>query len=337
METRIFQKDNLNEAAELIKKGQLVAFPTETVYGLGADALNKEAVRKVFLAKGRPADNPLIVHVKEALDVEEIAYVNQEFHLLAKHFWPGPLTMVLPKKKVVPDVTSGGLDTVAIRCPQNEIALELISLADTPIAAPSANRSGRPSPTEANHVLQDMQGIIAGIVDGGHTGIGLESTVLDLSAKLPEILRPGGVTIEMLREVLPNVRQAIINPGKKIKSPGLKYRHYAPQAPLFMVVGEPKAQFKEILKQIKTKNPDKVGVLATSEFFDLYPVVHKILLGSRQNLEEIAANLYGSLRYFDSTEVEVIFAETISGGGLAVAINDRLKRASGGQIILAGN
>ncbi len=337
METKIFSKNNLKEAAELIKKGQLVAFPTETVYGLGADALNKEAVLKVFLAKGRPADNPLIVHVKGAFDVEEIAYVNQEFYLLAKHFWPGPLTMVLPKKAVVPEVTSGGLDTVAIRCPQNDIALELISLAGTPIAAPSANRSGRPSPTEANHVLQDMQGIIAGIVDGGHTGIGLESTVLDLSAQTPEILRPGGVTLEMLKEFLPSVRQAVIKPGEKVKSPGLKYRHYAPKALLYLVAGEPEAQLREILKQIETKNSAQVGVMATSEFFDLYPVVHKVNLGSRQNLSEIAANLYGSLRYFDSTEVKVIFAETIFGEGIAVAINDRLQRASGGQIIFAGN
>lgn len=335
METKIFNAKEIDKAAELIKIGELVAFPTETVYGLGADALNPKAVLAIFRAKGRPADNPLIVHVKEAKDVEKIAYTHDKFYLLAKHFWPGPLTMVLPRKPIVPDVTTGGLTTVAVRSPQNKIALDLIEQSQTPIAAPSANRSGRPSPTEAKHVLEDLSGQIAGVIDGGHTGIGLESTVLDLSGEIPEILRPGGVTLEMLQKVLPQTRQAVIKPGTKVKSPGLKYRHYAPKAPLYLVIGDVEAQVREILKIIAEKGP-LVGVLTTDENIDLFPVEHKISLGSRDNLEEIAANLYGALRYFDKTDVDIILAETISGNGLAVAINDRILRAAGGQRIFAG-
>lgn len=330
METIIFSLNEIDKAAELIQKGELVAFPTETVYGLGADALNPTAVLKIFEAKGRPADNPLIVHVKEAKDVLDIAYVTDDFHKLAKNFWPGPLTMVLPRKPVVPDITTGNLDTVAVRCPDNQIAIELIDRAKTPIAAPSANRSGRPSPTEAKHVLEDMNGVIKGIVDGGHTGIGLESTVLDLSSGKPTILRPGGITIEMLKEVLEDVDVAKHKPGEKVRSPGLKYRHYAPKAPLYLVTGTPKEQYMMIQKQIQDRQRN-IGVLATSEFFPLYDVQNKVSLGSRDNLVAIAANLYGALRFFDSTEVEFILAETVTGDGLAVAINDRLFRASGGK------
>ena len=336
METKIFNVDQLEEAAKLITTGELVAFPTETVYGLGADALNSQAALSMFKAKGRPADNPLIVHVKEASEVEKIAYTNAEFHLLAERFWPGPLTMILPKKPIVPYETTGGLETVAVRCPNHKIALRLIELAKTPIAAPSANRSGRPSPTEAKHVYEDLKGIIAGIVDGGHTGIGLESTVLDLTGETPEILRPGGVTLEMLKVYLPQARQAVVKAGQKVKSPGLKYRHYAPKAPMYMVIGTPEEQIKEILLQLE-KNGPNVGVLATDESYHLYPTPYKISLGSRHDLAMIATNLYGALRYFDSTNVKIIFAETISGEGLATAINDRLTRACGGQRILAGH
>ncbi|MDD2431411.1 MAG: L-threonylcarbamoyladenylate synthase [Firmicutes bacterium] len=333
METKIFFRNQLDEAATLLKAGHLVAFPTETVYGLGADALNPEAVLKIFAAKGRPADNPLIVHVKEAEDALGLAFTNAKFYLLAKTFWPGPLTMVLPRKPIVPNVTTGGLDTVALRCPRNTIALELIAKANTPLAAPSANRSGRPSPTEAFHVLEDMKGIIAGVVDGGHTGIGLESTVLDLTTDTPQILRPGGVTLEMLREVLPETDFAVYHHGEKVKSPGLKYKHYAPKAPVYRVFGEPEKQLELILEQIKDNPTKKIGVLATSEYFSHYPTEHKISLGSRKDPMEIAGNLYSALRYFDSTDVEYILAETITGAGLKVAINDRLDRASGGRTL----
>lgn len=333
METKVFTKDQLEEAASLLKQGHLVAFPTETVYGLGADALDEEAVLKIFAAKGRPADNPLIVHVKEAGDVEEIAHTNKEFYLLAEAFWPGPLTMVLPRKDVVPDVTTGGLDTVAVRCPKNAIALELIKRTGRPLAAPSANRSGRPSPTEAAHVLEDMNGIIAGVVDGGHTGLGLESTVLDLTSERPQILRPGGVTLEMLKGVLPNAESGKVAKGEKVKSPGLKYKHYAPKAPLYRVLGTPEEQFELILDQIKNHPEKRIGVMSTEEFFARYPTDYKISLGSRSNPLEIATNLYSALRYFDSLDVEFILSETISGEGLEVAINDRLNRASGGKTL----
>ncbi|AAL80430.1 threonylcarbamoyl-AMP synthase [Pyrococcus furiosus DSM 3638] len=334
MRDRIDER-KLRVAARLIREGKLVAFPTETVYGLGADALNEKAARRIFEAKGRPADNPLIVHIAEFSQVYELAReVPEEAKMLAKKFWPGPLTIVLPRREIVPDVTTGGLDTVAIRMPANEIALKLIKLSGRPIAAPSANISGKPSPTTAEHVADDFYGKIECIIDGGETKIGVESTVIDLTEWPPVLLRPGGLPLEEIEKVIGEVR---IHPavfGKKVdvaKSPGMKYKHYAPDAEVIVVEG-PKEKVKrkiaELVKEFKEKGK-RVGVIGSES----YNADEFFYLG--ETVEEVARNLFKALRYMDKAKVDIVLAEGVEEKGLGLAVMNRLRKAAGYKIIKA--
>ena len=321
-------------AARFIKEGKLVAFPTETVYGLGAGALDKEAVIKIFHAKGRPADNPLIVHIADFEQVYELAReVPKEAELLAKHFWPGPLTMVLPKKENVPNETTGGLDSVAIRMPSHEIALGLIRASKRPIAAPSANISGRPSPTLAEHVVDDFYGKIECIIDGGETKIGVESTVLDLTTWPPMLLRPGGLPLEKIEEVIGEIQIHPAVMGKEVdlaKSPGMKYKHYSPNAEVVVVEGKKekvREKLKELIKELRAEGL-KIGVMATGDFYEADEYFD---LGGSE--EEIARNMFKALRELDKRGVNMILAEGIEEKGLGLAIMNRLRKAAGYKII----
>lgn len=337
--SKIFTKTELNQAAKLLKEGQLVAFPTETVYGLGANALNEDAVRSIFTAKGRPADNPLIVHIAQRDRVKDLTSdsLSQAAQELMAKFWPGPLTLVLNKSEQVPEITTGGLDTVALRMPNHTLALQLIELAGLPLAAPSANLSGKPSPTLAEHVITDLAGKIAAIVDGGQTGIGVESTVLDLSGAVPTLLRPGGITYEELStelgtvEIDPAVKTKVHYESKEAISPGMKYRHYAPQAEVILVEGEPddiKVKIKELAAQ-----ESNVGIMVSSEYQDSYQQGLVKVMGSRNNLTEISNNLFKLLRQFDDLGVDKILIEGLPEEGLGLAIMNRLRKSAGYQII----
>lgn len=313
-------------AAEVIKKGGLVAFPTETVYGLGADALNEKAVKKIFKVKGRPADDPIIVHVADRKELKRLAEeIPEEAEELIERFWPGPLTLVLKKTERVPKVTTGGLETVAVRMPDNAIALSLIKEAGTPIAAPSANLFGKPSPTSAKHVEHDLGGKVDLIIDGGSTRIGVESTVLDVTSSPPVLLRPGGVTLEELKEV---VGEILLHPAVKgrasrvARAPGMKYRHYAPKAKLILVEGKPERVRRKIQQLLKKfKSP---GVITTNEKHSYNGEV--VFVGSEA--KEIARNLFKVFREFDERGVDVILAESISETGLGLAVMNRLKKAA---------
>jgi L-threonylcarbamoyladenylate synthase len=335
-------EEKINVAAEVIRRGGIVAFPTETVYGLGVDALNKEAVKRMYEVKGRPPDNPTIVHIAEFNDVYRLAVdVPEVAEELMKRFWPGPLTIVLKASNIVPRITTGGLETVGIRMPKHNVALALIKASKTPIAAPSANIAGKPSPTTAQHVIQDFYGSIDVILDAGPTKIGVESTVLDLTTKPPQILRPGGVTYEELKEVLGDI---IVHKAAKakedipideVKSPGMKYRHYAPKAELIVVEGETDKIIKEINKLINeySKMGRKVGVMATDETVKNYEMGIVKSVGSRSDLSTIARNLFRILREFDDEGVELILAEGVPEEGLGLAIMNRLRKASGYKVI----
>lgn len=334
----------INAAGHIIAAGGLVAFPTETVYGLGANGLEGPAVLKIFRAKERPADNPLIIHVAHPTEVERVAHLNATAVKLMEKFWPGPLTLVLPKKPGVPDEVTGGLDTVAVRMPNHPVALALIKAAGVPVAAPSANLSGRPSPTRVWHVLEDMTGKIAGVLDGGSCRLGVESTVLDVTGDIPTILRPGGVTVEQLQPVLGTVQYdpAIENhqPIANItpRSPGVKYKHYSPRAPVTLLEGDPAAvvaQTQRLMKEYQSQGK-KVGILTSAEHASKYPGAHTLTYGSRQNPAAAAAGLYGCLREFDRLGVDVIIAEGIPATGLGRAVMDRLRRAAGGNIQVVG-
>ena len=337
--TKIFTKTELKQAAELLQQGQLVAFPTETVYGLGANALDRQAVESIFAAKGRPADNPLIVHIAEQDRIDELtaASLSSQAKTLINKFWPGPLTLVLKKSEQVPEVTTGGLDTVALRMPNHSLALKLIQLSGVPIAAPSANLSGLPSPTIAEHVIVDLAGRIAGIVDGGQTGIGVESTVLDLSSTVPTLLRPGGVTYEQLQEVLgtveidPAVKAKVNQESKKAISPGMKYRHYAPEAEVILVEGDPKAITEKINELAVQEN--NVGIMASREYQNYYDCGIVKVMGDRNNLTEISNNIFKLLREFDDLGVNKILIEGLPEYGLGLAIMNRLRKSAGYQII----
>ncbi|NJE48311.1 L-threonylcarbamoyladenylate synthase [Thermococcus sp. 9N3] len=335
----INMRDGLDErkikvAGRLIIEGKLVAFPTETVYGLGADALNENAVRRIFEAKGRPADNPLIVHIADFKDLKKLAReIPEEAKLLAEKFWPGPLTMVLPKREEVPLVTTGGLDTVAVRMPAHPIALALIR-ASTPIAAPSANISGKPSPTLAEHVVDDFYGRIEAIIDGGPTWVGVESTVIDLSSERPTLLRPGGLPLEEIERVIGPVEIHPAVKGKAVdlaRAPGMKYRHYSPNAPVVVVEG-PRERVREKIEELVAEYRSKgyrVGVMATEEF-EADEFFH---LG--ETLEDVARNLFRALRELDRRGVDVIIAEGVEERGLGLAVMNRLRKASGYRIIRA--
>lgn len=320
--------------ARFIREGKLVAFPTETVYGLGADALNENAVKRIFKAKGRPPDNPLIIHIAEFEQVYELASeVPEKAKILAEKFWPGPLTIVLPKGDKVPYATTGGLETVAIRMPANEIALGLIKASERPIAAPSANISGKPSPTLAEHVADDFYGRIECIIDGGETKVGVESTVIDLTTDPPMLLRPGGLPLEEIEAVIGKVEIHPAVKGKPVnlaKAPGMKYKHYAPDAQVIVIEGERervKEKIKELVKEYKAQGM-RVGVMATGDFYkaDAY-------FNMGESEEEIARNLFKALRELDKSGVDVILAEGIEERGLGLAVMNRLRKAAGYRVI----
>ncbi len=332
--------DSLALAAEAIRNGDLVAFPTETVYGLGANALNADAVAKIFRAKGRPADNPLIVHVADRETVQEVAAtVPEKAELLMQCFWPGPLTLVLPRGNAVPDNVSCGLSTVGVRIPDHPVAQALIRAAGVPVAAPSANLSGRPSPTNAEHVIEDLAGRVQIIVDGGETGVGLESTVLDLCADPPVLLRPGGVTAEELREVIGEV---VVDPAvaaaeqvEAPRSPGMKYTHYAPKAKMVVVEGpmtEMQAKIRDLAYEYEEEGK-RVGIMCSIESRGVYAASAVLEYGSRENLRSIASNLFSALRAFDRYEVDVILAEGVPATGIGLALMNRLRRAAGGRVV----
>ena len=329
-------------AANIIQKGLLVAFPTETVYGLGADALNPTAVLKLFEAKNRPLDNPPIIHVEKMDDVYGLARnIPPKADKLMRSFWPGPLTLVFKRSTIVPDVTVAGLDTIAIRMPQHAVALALIKESNRPIAAPSANLAGKPSPTSAKHVFDDLNGRIDAILDGGPTCIGVESTVLDLSVEPPQVLRPGGTPMEALRRVLgdvklhPFVATEKELPIEKARSPGMRHKHYAPKAQVIVVEGAIPAilaKVNDLAKSFRQKGA-KVGVLATDETLLAYNVDVIKSLGSRFNLAVVAQNLFRLLREFDAEGVNVIIAEGLPTEELGLAVMNRLRKASGYNIV----
>lgn len=330
----------LRRAGEVIRAGGLVAFPTETVYGLGGDALNRESSRKIYAAKGRPSDNPLIVHICRFEDIRQIVKeVPEEARRIAEAFWPGPLTMILPKSELVPKETTGGLDTVAVRFPSDKIAQKLIEYSGGYIAAPSANLSGRPSPTVAKYVAEDMDGRIEMIIDGGAVGIGLESTIIDLTVSPPQILRPGYVTEEMLRKVLGRVDTDVTilsaDSGQAPKAPGMKYRHYAPKGELTIVEGEPDAVVAYINGQVQKarENGEKTGVIGTDECAGRYCADVVKSVGSREDEESIARHLFTALREFDDENVERMYSESFDSAGLGQAIMNRLLKAAGHHVV----
>lgn len=336
--------EKLQKAADLLKNGSLVAFPTETVYGLGANALNEEAAGKIYAAKGRPSDNPLIAHIADFEDLKPlVSEIPEAGKLLMKAFWPGPLTLIFPKSDLVPYGTTGGLDTVAVRMPSDPVAAALIRLAGVPVAAPSANTSGRPSPTTADHVWQDMNGKIEMIVDGGPVGIGVESTIIDVSGEVPMILRPGAVTKEMAGAILGfpiSLDPAITENGPmkadvRPKAPGMKYKHYAPKADLTLVEGETEAVVEEINRLVREKADAGfcVGVICTEETKGGYPRGLVRSIGVRSEEATIAHNLYAVLREFDDLGADYIFSESFSRDHLGQAIMNRLSKAAGYHIV----
>ena len=330
------------EAADILRSGGLVAIPTETVYGLGGDGLLPSAAAKIYAAKGRPSDNPLIIHIAEFESLKLLTNeITEKARKLADAFWPGPLTMIFQKSDKVPYGTTGGLDTVAVRMPNHKIALELIRESGVLIAAPSANTSGRPSPTRAEHVIEDLDGKIDMIIDGGEVGIGIESTIVDLTSEMPVILRPGYITREMLESVIGPVAldQAIlmkgVKEGLKPKAPGMKYKHYAPKGDLTLYKGEEDAVVKAIneASEEKRRQNKKVGIIATEETKEKYKADYIMCIGSRKDEESIARHLYGILREFDHLQVEYIYGECFSKNNLGQAIMNRLQKAAGYQII----
>ena len=329
-------------AGEIIRNGGLVAFPTETVYGLGGNAFDPEAASKIYAAKGRPSDNPLIVHIWDMSGLDDVVSTVPDAAVkLAEKFWPGPMTLVMNKKSSVPDRTTGGLDTVAVRMPVDEIARALIRVSGVPIAAPSANRSGRPSTTTAAHCVEDLDGRIEMIIDGGPVDIGLESTIVDVTGDIPMLLRPGAITLEMLREVLGRVDidPAIIGPVSediKPKAPGMKYRHYAPKAGLTIVMGKP-ADVQNKINELAAADMAagrKVGIIATVESRNAYHNRTALkIMGIRNDESTIAHNLFAILREFDDTGVDVIYSEGFEDSGIGRAIMNRLRKAAGYNIL----
>lgn len=337
-----FRDEELEEACRILQKGGLVAFPTETVYGLGGDAMHPEASAKIYAAKGRPSDNPLIVHIADMDALEDIAQSVPEAAVkLADHFWPGPLTMIFPKKEAVPKSTTGGLETVAVRMPSHPVARALIRESGVYIAAPSANTSGRPSPTKAEHVKEDLDGRIDMILDGGAVGIGLESTIVDLSTGVPTILRPGYITREMLEDVLgevqvdPAILSQKMNPNIVAKAPGMKYRHYAPKGQMTIIEGDTGKVVDEINRLVKEKTDEgcSVAVIATEETKDAYACANVRSVGSRATEGSIAAGLYDILREMDHIGAEYIYAESFEKDTLGKAIMNRMLKAAAYHVI----
>ena len=347
MDTKVVRIDESNkseapirEAGEIIRAGGLVAFPTETVYGLGGDALNPISSGKIYEAKGRPSDNPLIVHIADLEALEAIVKcVPETAKKLAAAFWPGPLTMILEKSDLVPKETTGGLDTVAVRMPSDAVALSFIRAAGGYVAAPSANRSGRPSPTRASYVAQDLDGRIEMILDGGDATLGLESTIVDLTVEPPAILRPGFITGEMLRQKLGRVDEDetlfSADSGQAPKAPGMKYRHYAPKGELTIVRGPAEEVTDFIGKELAEgrRNGKKTGVTATDETIDKYEADVPRSVGKRTDAAAAAKGLYRVLREFDDEGVELIYSESFDGEGISQAVMNRLLKAAGHRVI----
>ena len=322
-------------AAALIKKGELVAIPTETVYGLGADGLNPDAVAKIFLAKGRPQDNPLILHVADAADMEKFCHsIPESAYALAKAFWPGPLTMVLPAREIVPKCTTAGLPTVAVRCPDCAVTRQIIRLAGVPIAAPSANISGKPSTTTAEHVLHDHEGRIPCIVDGGPCRVGVESTIVDLSEDTPRLLRPGGITPEQLRSVLGEIIidkavTASVDKDTVVKAPGMKYRHYAPDCRVLIVDGDLLAAADYVRAHFTPGN----RVLCFEEELAFFQAFAPLTYGKESDPDSLMAGLFSALRQLDDPAIGTVFARCPRGSGKALAVQNRLEKAAGFQRI----
>ena len=322
-------------AANFIKKGELVAIPTETVYGLGANGLDENAVIKIFEAKGRPQDNPLILHLADSTQIADYCEnIPNSAYRLAEKFWPGPLTMVLPAKDCVPKRTTGGLSTVAVRCPDSAITREIIRLAGVPLAAPSANISGKPSTTTAEHVRHDHDGRIAAIVDGGACRVGVESTIVDLTEHPPRLLRPGGITPEQLVEVLGEITvdkavTAQIDKDAVVKAPGMKYKHYAPDCAVLIVAGSREAAAKYIHAHFAEGD----RVLCFAEELPLYENCAPLAYGSEADVNTLSAGLFAALRELDDPAVKRVFARCPVGGGVAYAVQNRLKKAAGFHII----
>ena len=350
----------LQEAAGILRAGGLVAFPTETVYGLGGNGLLKEASRSIYAAKGRPSDNPLILHISDMKELEPITReIPHRARTLAEHFWPGPLTMILNKAEIVPLETTGGLSTVAVRMPEHEVARRLIALAGVPVAAPSANTSGRPSPTTAVHVREDLEGKIEAILDGGPSGIGLESTIVDLSGEEPVLLRPGAITAEMLEEALGErvlldpALEKPLDPSVHPKAPGMKYRHYAPKAPMVIIQGKAGTFAGEELLRVEEAVDRQVdrsleagkrtALICSDESLSYYqkryegPLAKGQLIlrtmGTRNREESIAHNLFSVLREMDEVQAEYIVAEGVNTEAIGYAVMNRMKKAAAQQVI----
>ncbi|PLR96614.1 L-threonylcarbamoyladenylate synthase [Bacillus sp. T33-2] len=325
----------IQQAAQFLKQNEVVAFPTETVYGLGGNAESDEAVAKIYEAKGRPGDNPLIIHISDRQQLNSfVEEIPEKASRLMDEFWPGPLTVILNKKEArLSDKATVGLATVAVRMPDHPVALAIIKACGLPIAAPSANMSGRPSPTTAAHVAEDLNGRIAAIVDGGPTGVGVESTVVDCTEEIPVVLRPGGITAEQLAAVVGEIRMdpALSDKTKAPKAPGMKYRHYAPNAPLYLVDSS-REKIQQLINE-KRREGLLVGMLTTEENQAFYDADKVIACGSRSRLETVAGSLYETLRAFNDSPVNIIFGEVFPEHGLGNAIMNRLKKASGQPVI----
>ncbi|MBQ7788922.1 MAG: threonylcarbamoyl-AMP synthase [Clostridia bacterium] len=340
MKTQIFKVDKdsvdiLNMAADILKNGGIVAIPTETVYGLGANALNGEACQSIFKAKGRPSDNPLIVHIAKPEHAEKIAYTNQLYYKLAEKFMPGPLTIILPKRDIVPPQTTGGLDTVAVRCPLNEVARELISISGLPIAAPSANTSGKPSPTTAKHVLDDMDGKIPLILDGGECSVGVESTVIQIKENEIVLLRPGQITPKDLMSVCENVTIAgavkeELKAGEKALSPGMKYKHYAPKAELYLI-DDRYIDFVEFTKA--RQKIENCAIMCYDEEISLLENKNLLPIGKKEDIKKQTQKLFDLLRKADDLGVDTVYAHLPSDEGESLAIYNRMIRACAHRVL----
>ncbi len=338
MNTKLLTEKDMDTAAAILRNGGLVGIPTETVYGLGANGLDSGAVGRIFAAKGRPQDNPLILHIPEAAWLERYCRdVPKEAYTLAERFWPGPLTMILHRREIVPDAVTAGLDTVGMRCPAHSLTLEVIRRAGVPVAAPSGNTSGRPSPTCAAHMWEDMAGKIDAILDGGPCGVGVESTIIDLTCSPPRLLRPGGLPLEALQEVLGEVAvdAALLRPlgeGERPKAPGMKYRHYAPKAPVTVVAGPAEAAAQYIAAHLS----EKTGVICFAEYAALFSGCTVHVMGASGDLAEQARHVFDALRAFDGTDVSEIYAQCPAETGLGLAVANRLKKAAGFHVVEVG-
>ena len=329
------REEDLQLAARLLREGELVGLPTETVYGLGADGLNPDAVLKIFEAKGRPQDNPLILHLAEPQDMTKYCHsIPETAWLLAKIFWPGPLTMVLPARDNVPKETTANLKTVAVRCPKTEATRRIIAMAGVPIAAPSANCSGKPSTTTAEHVIHDLDGRIAAVVDGGPSEVGVESTIVDLTGEVPRLLRPGGITPEELLEVLGELEVdeavlGLIDPKTIVRAPGMKYIHYSPTADVIIVSGKAEAAAAYVKRHFQ----DGTAVLCFTEELPLFEGCNPTAYGSEADIRSLSAGLFSALRDLDKPEIKTIYARCPEGGGVAYAVGNRLKKAAGFHVV----